>query len=169
MLQVLSPEKQQSHCWKLFLNNHLKFLEIVLRVYTKWRNIYLKEGVTVRICGHWAITHSLINIPAPILAMCSQEDKPVSPSSSQLGIMVSSLERQTNSISHSSKIHISENPPWSNTAKRTILLSPTQPPLIRQKFFSRHDRLRKLGPNALVPACLQGKSGKFRRSCEPCS
>ena len=89
------------------------------------------------------IEYSLINIPAPIRVMCSQ-DKPSSPYGSQSGTVVSPLEEQTTNISHPSKIHVAEALFGANTAKRMSLPSPTQPLLIRQSLYSRYAMLRNL-------------------------
>ena len=70
-------------------------------MYPKQRNIYSKKGVTVRVCGLWVMTHSLINTPALIPVMCGQEDKPLSSSTSQSGTVVSSLEGQVSFLQDS--------------------------------------------------------------------
>lgn len=48
-------------------NNHLKSLKIVLRAYSKWRNIYLRKSnkslVLVRLCGIWSTTCFLPSSP----------------------------------------------------------------------------------------------------------
>lgn len=137
-------------------NTTISLLKTILKIPCKVcgncsKDIYQMEKhlFKIRCDGEslWYLTHDTFTYqhPSSCTVMDSQEHKPPSPSSSHSGTMVSSLEKQATSICHPSKLHNAEASFWEDTAKRNSFSSQTHPPLIRQRLYSRHYRLRKLG------------------------
>ena len=144
--EPLQEEKNEAYL------SHLKSLEIVLKAYNKWRDIYSRKPKTQYeqwVCNILAITYSVLLTPVHLdwydtLGGYGLEVGIPLPSVYNQGFLYLT-EGQATSISHLVQLEGEEAKFLVIAAKRLRVLFSILPPPIEWRLYPRHGRLRILG------------------------
>lgn len=162
--QTLSSAKPLFNWWKLFLKNYLKSPEIVLRAYSKGRNILLRKSAKLRENSEslWHLSHNSLPCPYPQFHIIELYSRSVWPRRWGLPLpSAPSLELPF----HLSRGRLltfpiplpgpgCRSPVFVVAAERTSLPSLTLPSLIGQKLCSRHTGQDHWEPNCSISVLL---------------